>query len=221
MLSAFIHSFRLQPILKLTDFGCVESHAFEVLSTPYTSVDSIELFFSSLPTSLTRGLVNLQIELFSRMDGVYFINLPCSLLIDEEFIENAFFYNLININLEISDPNNLFSLSNKKLNALKINIKFLQSLGAKVWIDDIDEKYLDIALYLGVNGVKLDKNFVWNSQLLDDVVCDFRQLGITVVAEGIENTTVLMKAINSRVDLVQGFFWPGINMSLDGSLLKI
>ncbi|HDI3264791.1 TPA: EAL domain-containing protein, partial [Vibrio cholerae] len=74
---------------------------------------------------------------------------------------------------------------------------------------------------LGVTGVKLDKKFVWNSPMLVEVIKDFHELGLVVLAEGVENINVFNRLVSSHIDYVQGFLWPEINISLDGNLTTI
>ncbi|TQP33701.1 EAL domain-containing protein, partial [Vibrio cholerae] len=44
------------------------------------------------------------------------------------------------------------------------------------------------------------------------------ELGITVLAEGVENINVFNRLVSSHIDYVQGYLWPEINVSLDGKL---
>ncbi|EGR1702206.1 EAL domain-containing protein [Vibrio cholerae] len=218
MLSSLFHGFRLQPILQISTDGAVLSHSFEVLSKPKDGSVAIDELFSILPISIIRTLITTQVSLFSRMDCNYFINIPVSLWLDSEFIDSLCAYRLNNLSFEIQDSYNLLSLTKFEMELVSISINKFKKLGAKVWIDDINEEYYDVSVMLGVTGVKLDKTFVWNSPKLGDVIKDFHELGITVLAEGVENINVFNRLVSSHIDYVQGYLWPEINVSLDGKL---
>ncbi|GHX29407.1 histidine kinase [Vibrio cholerae] len=219
MLDSFFDGFRLQPILKIGSNGSVDSYAFEVLSSPCKLVSSIDDFFLTLPKSLYRALITVQVNLFSKKKQNFFINIPVFLLQDKDFMLSLSGYRLSNLNFEIQDSHNLLGLTFEELASLADSISQLKLLGAKTWIDDIDDQYLDIALKLGVNGVKLDKDFVWHSPNVSEVVSDFQEFGLDVLAEGIESAYIFSKVVSSKVDFVQGYLWPEINISLDGRFL--
>ncbi|HGF7147476.1 TPA: EAL domain-containing protein [Vibrio cholerae] len=219
MLDSFFDGFRLQPILKIGSNGAVDSYAFEVLSSPCKLVSSIDDFFLTLPTSLYRALITVQVNLFSKKKHNFFINIPVFLLQDKDFIRSLYSFQLSNLNFEIQDSYNLLGLTLEELSTLAESITLLDQLGAKTWIDDVDDQYLDIALTLGVRGVKLDKDFVCYSLNVSEVVSDFQQLGLDVLAEGIESAYIFSKVVSSKVDFVQGYLWPEINISLDGRFL--
>ncbi|CSC04837.1 diguanylate cyclase/phosphodiesterase [Vibrio cholerae] len=221
MLSSLFHGFRLQPILEVSSDGAVVSHSFEVLSTPKEKSVTIDELFSFLPVSIHRSLIITQVSLFSRMDCNYFINIPVSLWLDSEFVDSLCAYRLNNLSFEIQDSYKLLSLTKIEIGLVSQSIKKFKELGSQVWIDDINEEYYDISILLGVTGVKLDKKFVWNSPMLVEVIKDFHELGLVVLAEGVENINVLNRLVSSHIDYVQGFLWPEINISLDGNLTTI
>ncbi|HDV5422823.1 TPA: EAL domain-containing protein [Vibrio cholerae] len=221
MLSSLFHGFRLQPILEVSSDGAVVSHSFEVLSTPKEKSVTIDELFSFLPVSIHRSLIITQVSLFSRMDCNYFINIPVSLWLDSEFVDSLCAYRLNNLSFEIQDSYKLLSLTKIEIGLVSKSINKFKELGSQVWIDDINEEYYDISILLGVTGVKLDKKFVWNSPMLVEVIKDFHELGLVVLAEGVENINVFNRLVSSHIDYVQGFLWPEINISLDGNLTTI
>jgi diguanylate cyclase len=90
----------------------------------------------------------------------------------------------------------------------------LRELGCKVCLDDFGTGYSSLAHLrrLQVDYVKLDRSFISNLErdprerdLTRAIVDLIHSLGMTVLAEGVENRQQLGYMIQCRVDVVQGF----------------
>ncbi len=210
-----ISFFRLQPIVKISK-GEFSVYAHEVLLRPSDLNDvNLESFFDSLSIFSFKKLFMIQFSIFSNRDGFYFINVPTQLFLSNGFVSKHALSKRNNINIEIQNPNLLLDLDEFELAIIRNEILILQNNGVKVWLDDIDDKFLDIAIYLGVDGVKLDKYFVWSELSILELANSFRSFGIDVLAEGVENNIHLNKIFSSNINLAQGFFWPEMLVNFD------
>ncbi|MCD6670943.1 EAL domain-containing protein [Vibrio cholerae] len=210
-----ISYFRCQPIMKIID-GEIKAYAHEVLvKLDGIMPNSLEQFFNELPISDYIDLFKLQINVFRKMNGTYFINVPAKLMLSDDFnnfvISSGFDINKICI--EIQDSYSLKEMS-PYIDNLKNKIFSLQSRGVSVWLDDIDETFLDLAISLGVNGVKIDKSTLWNSENLLAISNDYRFYGIDVLAEGVEDLEHYNKVLGSSIHFAQGYLWPEIRVDL-------
>lgn len=213
-----ISHFRLQPIVKLNNLR-VKAHAYEVLAElTDVSRSKLEAFFSYLSINSHRELFKNQIDIFSSLPGNYFINIPVELLMTNGFASKLT-KDKDNINIEIQNPIKLFELNPYEIEQVKYEIILLQSNGVNVWLDDIDDRFIQYAIDLGVYGVKIDKNVVWSDYNLSEIKSRLRNTNIKILAEGIENISHYSKSLSSGVDMAQGFLWPEIQISAEGKIL--
>ncbi len=92
----------------------------------------------------------------------------------------------------------------------------LRELGCKVCLDDFGTGYSSLSHLrrLHVDYVKLDRSFIKNLErdqherdMIRAIVDLIHSLGMTVLAEGVENKQQLGYLIHCRVDVVQGFLF--------------
>lgn len=112
------------------------------------------------------------------------------------------------LNIELQDPHNLLLMGTDERESLSENIRFLQKLGWKIWLDDWEEDINVFSLLPGVlfNGVKLDKSVIMCENFCDLVELAHR-IAPVVVVEGIETNKDLLSAKKSGAELGQGYFW--------------
>lgn len=217
MINKICH-FRLQPIVKIDKLK-VKAHAYEVLvELCDVHRNQLDDFFSSLPIFLHRSLFKEQVNIFSSLPGIYFINIPVELLMTCRFASRLT-QDKDNINIEIQNPIKLFDLNPYEIEQVKREILLLQSNGVNVWLDDIDDRFVRYAIELGVYGVKIDKNVVWSDYNLSEIRSGLRNTNIKILAEGIENISHYSKSLSSGVDMAQGFLWPEIQVNSEGRIL--
>lgn len=97
---------------------------------------------------------------------------------------------------------------------VSIILSDLRRLGIKIVLDDFGTGYSSLAWLarLPIDGIKLDRSFTIalcrnerEQIVVTSVVALARQLGLSVVAEGVEEPAQLATAAAAGVDLVQGF----------------
>ncbi len=102
------------------------------------------------------------------------------------------------------------------INAARTIIEGLQSLGARVALDDAGTGHGGLAYIqsLGFDEVKIDKMFIDGigrdgliSPVADGLIMMCRQLGMAIIAEGVETQDQLTYLRNHNVDMVQGFLF--------------
>lgn len=114
----------------------------------------------------------------------------------------------------------------KNTNQLINNIKKLRENGFTISIDDFGSgfsslQYLNI---LPVDYIKFDRNLILNTTtesgeiLYKNVALLCRNQGYTVIAEGIETNRELAIAVDSKIDLIQGFYF---SKAITSSELKL
>ena len=95
------------------------------------------------------------------------------------------------------------------------NLQRMNSMGLKFAIDDFGTGYSSLAYLkkLPVNEIKIDKSFVMNLLANNDDLVIVRStidlghnLGLNVVAEGVESQEVMRHLASLRCDAAQGFF---------------
>ncbi|HHK74108.1 MAG TPA: EAL domain-containing protein, partial [Rhizobiales bacterium] len=118
-------------------------------------------------------------------------------------------------------PNNLiFEITERHplhdINAARAIIEGLQSMGARVALDDAGTGHGGLAYIqsLGFDEVKIDKMFIDGigregliSPVADGLIMMCRQLGMAIIAEGVETQEQLTYLRNHNVDMVQGFLF--------------
>ncbi|OXX57390.1 EAL domain-containing protein, partial [Vibrio sp. V18_P1S4T112] len=167
---------------------------------------------------LYRSIFKEQVAIFSALPGLFFINIPIELLMTVGFASQLT-HGKDNLNIEIQNPIKLFGLNSYEIAQVKREIQLLQKNGVKVWLDDIDDRFIQYAIELGVYGVKIDKNVVWSDYNLIKIKSELKNTNIKILAEGIENIFHFSKIISSGVDMAQGFLWPEIQVNSEGKIL--
>lgn len=113
------------------------------------------------------------------------------------------------LHLEITE-----STAMEDFEAALSTIAQLRQMGCKVCLDDFGTGYSSLAHLrrLQVDYVKLDRSFIANLErdpherdLTRAIVDLIHSLGMTVLAEGVENRQQLGHLIHCRVDVIQGF----------------
>jgi diguanylate cyclase (GGDEF)-like protein len=91
----------------------------------------------------------------------------------------------------------------------------LHNLGVRIALDDFGTGYssLNYLRTLPIDVLKIDKSFVdniaensGNANLLHDIITLVHNLGISVVAEGVETESQMQYLITYSCDIIQGFF---------------
>lgn len=217
-----ISFFRLQPIVKISN-GKVLNYGHEVLvNLSHIKSDELEDYFSNLSLFHYRNLFKLQLSLFSRFDGHFFINAPVEIFLSD-FKFDTLFLNAKsniknNISIEIQDADVLLTLSDVDLSIVRKKILMLQNHGVNVWLDDADDRFLGVAIYLSVHGIKIDKTIVWSVDDLSYISEAYSNVGVSVLAEGIDSIFHFNKLIPANIYFAQGYFWPEIHLDLHGKL---
>ena len=98
---------------------------------------------------------------------------------------------------------------------LKI-LKSLRSIGVSVAIDDFGTGYSSLSYLndMNVNELKIDKSFIWdieknekNKMISNTIILLAKQLGLQVIAEGIENLEQLSILKEMECDIAQGYYF--------------
>jgi EAL domain-containing protein (putative c-di-GMP-specific phosphodiesterase class I) len=104
----------------------------------------------------------------------------------------------------------------ENMNLITEMLATLRSCGVRVAIDDFGTGYSSLAYLkqLPIDEVKIDRSFVHgldedgpNSSLVGAVVTIARSLGITTVAEGVETTSQLQRALELGCQEAQGYLF--------------
>jgi EAL domain-containing protein (putative c-di-GMP-specific phosphodiesterase class I) len=108
------------------------------------------------------------------------------------------------------------SLLLEKSDDIRMLLKSISSLGLKISLDDFGTGYSSLS-YLNnypINVVKIDKSFVDNitvtnrgAILVKTIILMAHGLGMTVVAEGVENKEQFNYIQNARGDIIQGYYF--------------
>lgn len=103
----------------------------------------------------------------------------------------------------ISDINHTLSILNK-----------LKVLGIRVSIDDFGTGYSSLSYLneMNVNELKIDRSFIWdieknnkNKMISNAIILLAKQLGLKVIAEGVENLEQLVILKEMNCDIAQGY----------------
>lgn len=211
--------FRLQPIISLHNKR-PNIVSYEIL-TNLKDVDAeLESYFKQLTTLEYRNLFLYQVSLCSAMSGKFHVNAPCELFL-EQFISNSLLNSLNafkchNLKIEIQDPERILNCTIEELYSLKAEINKIRSTGASIWIDDINTDHFELAFELGLDGVKLDKSCFWDVSDFESLHKTFEKKGISVIVEGVQGIEHFKKASKTPQIYYQGFFWPDVNIDLNG-----
>jgi len=95
-------------------------------------------------------------------------------------------------------------------------INAIHAKGVRFALDDFGTGYSNISTVLGfpINTVKLDKSLIWSSienpkseAVVRHMVAAFKEIGIDVLAEGVENEEHRDFVIDCGCDMIQGFLY--------------
>lgn len=117
------------------------------------------------------------------------------------------------INLEITE-----TAAIESGDMLKKNMNKLRGMGCSFSMDDFGTGYSNLSQMVAVNYdlVKIDKSLIWpcfeeNGEkalvILENIVNMLLQLGVKIVAEGVETVAQLNKLTMLGVDYMQGYFY--------------
>ncbi|WP_302760571.1 putative bifunctional diguanylate cyclase/phosphodiesterase [Christensenella hongkongensis] len=104
----------------------------------------------------------------------------------------------------------------ENLDTVRNFINVLHARGVRFALDDFGTGYSNISTVLGfpINTVKLDKSLVWSSThnprsavVVRHMTAAFRQLGINILAEGVETEEQQHFVENCGCDMIQGFLY--------------
>jgi diguanylate cyclase (GGDEF)-like protein len=116
-----------------------------------------------------------------------------------------------NLTLEITETIAISDINH----TLKI-LDRLNSLGIAVAIDDFGTGYssLNYLNQMSVNELKIDKSFIWdieknnkNKMIANTIIILAKQLGLKVIAEGVENEEQLNLLREMKCDTAQGYYF--------------
>ncbi len=89
----------------------------------------------------------------------------------------------------------------------------LRNMGIKVSLDDFGKGYSSFSYLkqLPINVLKIDKSFIddinTNPNITESIVHFGHKLGLSVIAEGVENSQQLEYLVKSHCNIVQGYFF--------------
>lgn len=154
------------------------------------------------------------------LDGRYIsINISRILVLDDEFISHLYDYAITHprmvqtLLLEITEDNDY---SSSEMEQAVHNLSLLRHLGFKMAIDDFGTGYsgLNFIHQHPFDKIKIDQVFIRGlsqNEALDSVVVSMielaNQLGMLVIAEGVENVEQLDALEKMGVEYIQGFYF--------------
>lgn len=217
-----------QPIVSVQTNCIVQAEALLRWKHPYFGMLTPEVF---LPLCESTGLINSigqwvletagqQIKYWHALGHTRLavsVNLSASQLNDPEFF--SFIKNMLmthnipakSLKLELTESLPIQNIKDKKplFNAL-------QNLGIQLSLDDFGMGYasLNYLRHLAFNMIKIDKSFIAdiainpvNQIIVEAVIGLGKKLGLTLIAEGVENAEQLAILKNLQCDMVQGYFY--------------
>ncbi|MEA5002005.1 MAG: EAL domain-containing protein, partial [Christensenella sp.] len=104
----------------------------------------------------------------------------------------------------------------ENVEAVSSFISAIHSRGVRFALDDFGVGYSNISTVLGfpIQTVKLDKSLVWSSvdnpkseAVVRHMIAAFKELGIRVLAEGVENEEQRSFVADCGSDMIQGFLY--------------
>lgn len=214
-----ITGLRLQPLVNFNT-GIIEAH--EVLSSLLPGLNP-EIFFSKLGAAEVMSLFCWQVSFVLRRKGVFWLNLPVSVLTNSMLLRYVLDINPQDrLVIELQDPDSLNALDLLQIEALQRNLSALRRAGWRIWLDDIHQSLLDTALLFieHFDGVKVSVK-TFHSLLLGPkdhyesfielLHCHFPR----ILIEGIETDEQRREAKAIGVDLGQGYLWPEQRVALN------
>jgi EAL domain-containing protein (putative c-di-GMP-specific phosphodiesterase class I) len=148
-----------------------------------------------------------------RRGTVFFVNLHPDDLLDEALFDPSSPLSALapEIVLEITEQSPFDSVPD-----VRVRVRRLRSLGFRLALDDLGSGYAGLTSFAALEPefVKLDRGLVQGidsepvkRKLVASIVTVSRELGITVVAEGIETAAERAVVAELGCDLMQGFFF--------------
>ncbi|MBB1200316.1 EAL domain-containing protein [Enterobacteriaceae bacterium 89] len=212
-------SIRLQPIIDLRE---KRTFGYEVLSE-LSSTTNNEAWFHQQTPDLLLFLYHWQLQQLEglAMKEKLFINLTLDTLLMPG-IEVKLAVKDREIIVELQDPETLLTISGSQLDILRQRLAKLSMAGISVWLDDYRPEYNTALNHLNwhFDGIKIDRHIFkvlrHNQAEFNHLVIETRRYGKEILVEGIETAGDLFIAIQSPVDLAQGYFWSEVRIPVTG-----
>ena len=115
-----------------------------------------------------------------------------------------------NLEFEITE-----SVSAGNMEVIAENLRKIKGLGIKIAMDDFGTGYSSLVMFLnlGVDKIKIDKIFINNigksrdEKIIRTVISMAKELGLTVIVEGVETEEQVNFLKNINCEYGQGYFW--------------
>ncbi|MBF0225621.1 MAG: EAL domain-containing protein [Desulfobacterales bacterium] len=171
-------------------------------------------------------------ELYTLNDALSVsINVSC-----KQFMQSNFIDSIISILEQTNvNPNRIWleiteSVIIKDYDAVIKTMKMLKNIGIKLSIDDFGTGYssLNYLCELPVDSLKIDRSFISNQKnsannlhIVKTIINMAKNLGLKVVAEGVEDSEQLINLKENQCDKVQGYyFYKPLDVENAGKLLQ-
>lgn len=203
---------KFEPIVELsTDYR----YGVEVLAHLPAHLNS-EKYFHQLSIQQRRNLFYRQLATLRcyRLDHYYSLNLPMRAFLDWPLFHLTMVTYPPGLIIEIQDPETFFSLSIDQRATVFKAMRWVESRGIPVWLDDVNEALLIafIKAKWHLSGVKLDKNAFWILSKTPGKLRRLIQMSQAVadlmIIEGIETEKHKEIALCAGANLGQGYLWP-------------
>lgn len=209
-LDSVIKGYKFEPIINVAQNSVF---AYEMLSILEQDVDS-ECFFSSSSSCLMWDIIQEQLQIISEKITCQniFINIPCSILMDDTKVSQMINNHPPNVIIELQNPERISFYNEVETKHLVNNVLRMQKNGLTVWLDDIQLHFFDDAMKMRqvISGVKIDKHEFWKAYSENNVqnlIQQVLQISDSIIVEGIESDKHL-QSINLPVPCFgQGYWW--------------
>lgn len=209
-LDSVIQGYKFEPIVNITPNSVF---AYEMLSVLEKDVDS-ESFFSSTSSCLMWNIIQEQFKIIN--DNIIrpfvFINVPCSILMDDTKVSQMINNHPPNVIIELQNPERISLYDTTETNHLIHNVRRMQKNGLTVWLDDIRLHFFDDAMKMKhvISGVKIDKHEFWDAfagKNVHTLIQQVLQISGSIIVEGIESDEHLRSLSQSAPCFGQGYWW--------------
>lgn len=208
-----IAGIKLEPIVNLATHQMIGVEVLSLLSPPLQS----EPWFQQLSAEHALDLLHAQVTALKNRIPWHnlFINLPITLLTEEDLFRRLLPLPGPGANIEIVEPALLLSLPHALRARAIENLHILARRGCRIWLDDIDEAQIQgfIASRLPLSGIKIDKMAFWrlkSTPALLTLVNLCAKIAQNVLIEGIETQQDLALARKAGAGFGQGYLWPSV-----------